>query len=142
MSPAWGVNAMTNDDLKARYGEYLDALNKRRLDDLELYVHDEVSYNGELMTLQRFQNMLLADIAAIPDLVFDAQIIVADGDRLASRLLFDCTPRYDNLGRITDGRPLHVVDHVFYEFRDGRIASVVSLVDRAAIHAQLRPVTG
>jgi len=32
-------------------------------------------------------------------------------------------------------------EHVFYHFRDGRIAAVSSLIDRPAIEAQLRTDT-
>jgi predicted ester cyclase len=38
-----------------------------------------------------------------------------------------------------NGKRLIFAEHVFYLFRDGRIAAVLSLIDRAAIAAQLRP---
>ena len=87
---------MTND-LEARYRAYLDALNERRLDDLVHFVQDELSYNGETMTRRQYQDLIAADITAIPDLFFDAQIIVASGDRVACRLVFDCTPQHEFL---------------------------------------------
>jgi len=59
---------MTNADLETRYRAYLDALNERRLDDLVLYVQDELSYNGEIMTRRQYQDLIAADITAIPDL--------------------------------------------------------------------------
>ena len=62
---------MTNVDLETRYRAYLDVLNERRLDDLVHYVQDEVSYNGETMTRRQYQDLIAADIAAIPDLIFD-----------------------------------------------------------------------
>jgi hypothetical protein len=57
---------LTNADLETRYRAYLDALNERRLDDLVHYVQDELSYNGETMTRRQYQDLIAADITAIP----------------------------------------------------------------------------
>ena len=128
---------MTNAALKGIYRAYLDALNERRLDDLVYYVHDELTYNGDTMTRSQYQALIAADIAAIPDLTFDARIIVADDDRVACRIVFDCTPQDEFLGFFPNGRRLSFAEHVFYDFRDGRIAPVSPLIDRFAIRQQL-----
>ena len=47
------------------------------------YVQDELSYNGETMTRRQYQDLIAADIAAIPDLIFDGHIIVASSDQVA-----------------------------------------------------------
>jgi len=86
---------------------------------------------------RQYQDLIAADIAAIPDLFFDAHIIVASGDQVACRLVFDCTPQHEFLGFSPNGERLCFAEHVFYHFRDGRIAAVSSLIDRAAIEAQL-----
>jgi predicted ester cyclase len=129
---------MTNADLETRYRAYLDALNERRLDDLVLYVQDELSYNGEIMTRRQYRDLIAADITAIPDLIFDAHIVVASGDNVACRLVFDCTPQHEFLGFSPNGERLVFAEHVFYHFRGGRIAAVSSPIDRSAIEAQLR----
>jgi predicted ester cyclase len=129
---------MTNADLETRYRAYLDALNERRLDDLVLYVQDELSYNGEIMTRRQYQDLIAADITAIPDLIFEAHLVVASGDNVACRLVFDCTPQHEFLGFSPNGERLVFAEHVFYHFLGGRIAAVSSLIDRSAIEAQLR----
>src|SRR4029453_10143958 len=93
---------------------------------------------GKTMTRRQYQDLIAADIAAIPDLIFDAQIVVASGDQGACRLVFDCTPHHEFLGFSPNGERLCFAEHVFYHFRDGRIAAVSSLIDRPAIEAQLR----
>jgi predicted ester cyclase len=128
---------MTNADLETRYRSYLDALNERRLEDLVDFVQDELSYNGKTMTRRQYQHLIAADIAAIPDLFYDAHIIVASGDQVACRLVFDCTPQHEFLGFSPNGERLQFAEHVFYHFREGRIAAVWSLIDRPAIEAQL-----
>ena len=85
--------------------------------------------------------MITADITAIPDLIFDAQILVASDDQVACRLVFDCTPQQEFLGLLPNGERLCFAEHVFYDFPDGRIAAVWSLIDRPAIEAQLRTTT-
>jgi predicted ester cyclase len=132
---------VTNADLETHYRAYLEALNERRLDDLVLYVEDELSYNGETMTRSQYQDLIAADITAIPDLLFDADIIVASGDQVACRLIFSCTPQHEFLGFSPNGERLSFAEHVFYHFREGRIAAVSSLIDRPAIEAQLRSGT-
>ena len=124
-------------DLEARYRAYLAVLNDRRLDDLERYVQDELTYNGAPMTRRQYQDLIAADVAATPDLRYDAHLVVATGDQVACRLVFDCTPQHEFLGFTTDGRRLTFAEHVFYRFDGGRIAAVWSLIDRAAIAEQL-----
>jgi predicted ester cyclase len=124
--------------LEDRYRAYLGALNDRRLDDLVDFVHDDLTYNGEPMTRGQYRDLIAADLAAVPDLFYDARIVVAGDDRVACRLVFDCTPRAEFLGFTPNGDRLSFAEHVFYEFRDGRIAAVSSLIDRFAIEAQLR----
>jgi predicted ester cyclase len=51
--------------------------------------------------------------------------------------LVHCTPRDRFLGFTPNGSRLHFAEHVFYRFRDNRIAEVSSLIDRASIAAQL-----
>jgi predicted ester cyclase len=125
-------------DLEGRYRAYLDALNERRLDDLVHYVHEELTYNGETMTRRQYQSLIAADIAAIPDLLYDARIVVAGGDQVACRIVFDCVPEREFLGFSPNGERIVFAEHVFYRFRDGRISAVSSLIDRAAIERQLR----
>jgi steroid delta-isomerase-like uncharacterized protein len=119
------------------YHDYLAVLNERRLDDLVRFVHDELTYNGEPMTRRDYQDLLARDLEAIPDLFYDAHLVVADADRVACRLVFACTPTRDFLGFTPNGRRLTFAEHVFYDFRDGRIAAVTSMIDRYAIQTQL-----
>jgi predicted ester cyclase len=128
-------------DLETRYRAYLAVLNERRLDDLVHHLHDEVLYNGEPLTWEQYRDMVAGDIRAIPDLFFDAQIVVASDEWVACRLVFACTPQREFLGFTPNGERLTFAEHVFYRFRDGRIAAVSSLIDRASIADQLRAAT-
>jgi steroid delta-isomerase-like uncharacterized protein len=133
------IDDMTDDELADHYRAYLTALNERRFDDLGDFVHDELTYNDKPITRRRYADMIAGDAAAIPDLFFDAQLVVAAAGRVACRIVFDCVPQHDFLGFTPNGERLVFAEHVFYDFRDGRIAAVRSMIDRWAIQAQLSP---
>lgn len=131
-------NRDVSADLEARYRSYLDVLNDRRLDDLPRHVHERLTYNERSITGRQYRDMIAADIAAAPDLVYDPQIVVASGDRVACRLVFRCAPRGEFLGFRPTGAEIAFAEHVFYRFHEGRIAAVSSLIDRYSVAEQLR----
>jgi predicted ester cyclase len=124
--------------LETRYLAYLDALNDRRFGDLDGFVHDRLTYNDKALTRRQYADMIEADIRAVPDLHFDAQLLVVTDDTVACRLWFDCTPTGTFFGCEPTGRSISFSEHAFYRFQTGRIAHVWSLIDREAIAAQLR----
>jgi predicted ester cyclase len=101
------------------------------------FVHDDVHYNGKPVGLSGYREMLEADFRAIPDLHFNIELLICEPPHVASRLLFDCTPTAMLFGLPVNGKRVQFAENVFYEFRDGRIASVWSIIDKAAIQAQL-----
>jgi predicted ester cyclase len=52
-------------------------------------------------------------------------------------LRFDCTPTAILFGLPVNGKRVSFAENVFYEFRDQRIEKVWSVIDKAAIEAQL-----
>lgn len=128
---------MTPDALKAAYRGYIDCLNRQDFDALGRFVHDEVHYNGERIGLSGYRTMLEGDFRAIPDLRFVIDLLIAEPPHIASRLAFDCTPSGELFGLPVNGRHVQFTENVFYEFADGRIRNVRSIIDKAAIAAQL-----
>ena len=128
---------VTADGLPATYREYIDCLNRQDWPALGRFVHDRVRRNGDAIGLSGYREMLTRDFAAIPDLHFDIELLLCDPPHLASRLAFDCTPQGTFLGLPVDGRRVRFTENVFYRFAGGRIEAVWSVVDKAAIEAQL-----
>jgi predicted ester cyclase len=128
---------MDKDELCERYRDYLACLNAQAWPDLGRFVDDDVHYNGRRIGLAGYRAMLEKDFADIPDLHFAVQLLVADPPRVASRLSFDCTPKGTFLGLPVQGRRVSFGENVFYEFRSGKIWQVWSVIDKAAIEAQL-----
>jgi predicted ester cyclase len=128
---------MTNADLSDIYRGYIACLNKQDWSHLGQFVHQEVHYNGERIGLSGYRAMLEEDFRAIPDLHFDIRLLISEPPRIASRLGFDCTPTGLLFGLPVNGKRVSFTENVFYEFRDQRIEQVWSVIDKAAIEAQL-----
>ena len=128
---------MTRTRLSRVYRDYIDCLNRQDWPNLGKFVHDEVSHNGQRIGIPGYREMLERDFREIPDLHFDIEMLISDPPYIASRLHFSCTPRAMFLGLHIDGRRISFAENVFYEFREGRIVQVWSVIDKAAIEAQL-----
>ncbi|MFP3555348.1 ester cyclase [Paraburkholderia sp. SIMBA_049] len=129
---------MTNaSDLSDVYRGYIDCLNRQDWEALGHFVDDDVTYNGERIGLSGYRAMLERDFREIPDLRFDITLLVSVPPMIASRLQFDCSPKGTFLGLAVDGRKVAFAENVFYEFRAGKIRQVWSVIDKAAIEAQL-----
>jgi predicted ester cyclase len=128
---------MTRTDLCDVYRDYIACLNRQDWPKLDQFVDDEVTHNDRRFGLSGYRTMLERDFREIPDLHFDVQRLIADPPHLASRLVFDCTPRGKFLGLGVNGKRVSFAENVFYAFRRGKIWQVWSVIDKAAIEAQL-----
>ena len=128
---------MIETDLANIYRDYIACLNKQDWSKLEQFVHDEVCYNGQRIGILGYREMLQRDFNEIPDLYFNIQLLISDPPYTASRLRFDCTPMGTFLGLHVNGKRVTFAENVFYEFRSEKIWEVWSVIDKAAIEAQL-----
>lgn len=128
---------MTKSELSELYRRYVACLNQRDWSSLEKFVVDDVRRNGERIGLAGYREMLERDVEEIPDLVFDIRLLIVDPPRVASRLAFNCAPKGKFLGLDVNGKRVSFAENVFYEFRGEKIETVWSVVDKAAIEAQL-----
>lgn len=132
------MGIVTPNGTAAIYRGYIDVLNRRSWDELGGFVHVDVTHNGRALGLAGYRGMLEEDVRLIPDLRFTVDMLVCDASAVAARLLFDCTPTGLFLGLAVDGRRVSFAENVFYGLKDGRIHTVWSVIDRAAVEAQLR----
>ena len=128
---------MMEVSLSEIYRAYITCLNSQDWPNLGNFVDEDVRYNGKRIGLSGYRNMLEGDFRAIPDLFFDVRMLVCEPPRVASRLFFDCTPKEKLFGLPVNGRKVQFAENVFYEFLEGRIEQVWSIIDKAAIEAQL-----
>ena len=128
---------MTEAALSALYRDYIGCLNRQHWPDLKKFVQDDVRHNGRPFGLAGYRAMLERDFDEIPDLRFNIEMLVSEPPFVASRLRFDCTPKGLFLGLPVNGKRVVFAENVFYKFRGGKIAEVWSVIDKAAIEAQL-----
>jgi predicted ester cyclase len=128
---------LIDTDLSQVYQDYTACLNAQDWPKLEQFVHYEVHYNGQRIGISGYREMLERDFYEIPDLYFDIQLLISDPPYVASRLEFDCTPKGTFLGLEVNGKRVSFTENVFYEFRREKIWQVWSVIDKAAIEAQL-----
>ena len=118
------------------YERYVACLNDRALDELGKFVADDVVHNHRPLGLDGYRAMLEENYRDIPDLHFNVEFVVTEAARIAARIRFDCTPIGGFLGVLVNGRRVVFHEHAFYAMRDGMIAEVFSVIDKAAIEAQ------
>jgi len=128
---------VTKANLSDVYRDYIACLNRQDWAKLGQFVDDNVCHNGRQIGLSGYREMLERDFREIPDLHFNIQLLVADASYTASRLAFDCSPKGTFLGLDVNGKRVCFTENVFYEFRGAKIVQVWSIIDKAAIEAQL-----
>ena len=128
---------MTESALADRYRAYIACLNRQDWENLRQFVADDARHNGRLLGLAGYRAMLERDFEEIPDLEFNIELLVCEAPFVASRLRFDCRPKGLFLGLAVNGRRVVFAENVFYRFESGKVAEVWSVVDKAAIEAQL-----
>ena len=134
---AQGAIAVIRPGLSEIYRGYIACLNQQDWSNLGRFVDENVSRNGQQIGLSGYREMLERDFCEIPDLHFSIQLLISDPPYLASRLFFDCTRKGKFLGLPVNGKKVSFTENVFYEFRGDKIVEVWSVLDKAAIEAQL-----
>ena len=128
---------MIKTELSGVYRDYIACLNKQDWPKLEQFVHADVCHNGQRIGISGYRGMLEKDFYEIPDLRFDIRLLIADPPYVARRLEFHCAPKSKFLGLHVNGKKVSFAENVFYEFRSKKIWQVWSIIDKAAIEAQL-----
>jgi predicted ester cyclase len=128
---------VSKTDLSDVYRDYIACLNKQDWPKLGQFVDDEAIHNGRQVGLSGYRAMLERDFDEIPDLYFNVQMLISDPPYIASRIGFDCTPKGKFFGLPINGKRVSFAENVIYEFRNEKIVQVWSVIDKAAIEAQL-----
>lgn len=128
---------LTETNLPTIYRGYINCLNRQDWAELGQFVHDDVHHNDQPIGLSGYREMLEKDFRDIPDLHFNIHLLICESPHIACRLGFDCTPRGRFLGLDVNGRKVSFTENVFYRFGGRKIEAVWSVIDKAAIEAQL-----
>ena len=112
-------------------------LNNQDWAKLGQFVHEKAVHNGRELGVSGYRAMLEKDFQEIPDLHFDAEMLVCDPPFIGCRITFQCSPKAALIGLPVNGHRIKFSEHVFYKFSDEKIVQVWSVIDKAAIEAQL-----
>ena len=124
-------------DLKSIFNDYITCLNAQDWANLGKFVADYVTHNQSPLGLSGYRKMLEGDYAAIPDLQFNPELVICEGQYIFSRLRFDCAPTGEFLDLPVNGKRVLFYEHAVYQFQDDKIVRVRSIIDKAAIETQL-----
>ncbi|MFF7967822.1 ester cyclase [Streptomyces sp. NPDC007903] len=128
---------MSDSDLRAFYERYLKALNAHEFDGMGEFIADRTTLNGEPATRGDLLAVQRHDVDAVPDLHWELQELLFDGDRLAARLVNTGTPVKEWLGVRPTGASFEIVEYAIYQVRDGRFVHMAALHDAAGLRRQL-----
>jgi predicted ester cyclase len=131
------VTDASSADLRSFYERYIEMLNAREFDRLDEFFHERVTQNGRPGTRAEILEALTMHTQGIPDLVWDLQELVIEGDRIAARLIDTGTPAKECFGLTPTGASVEFMECAFYRVRDGRFESAWYLMDAAAVQRQL-----
>jgi predicted ester cyclase len=127
-------------DLETIYRNYIAALNNTPTLSLASFVNEDVIHNDSFLTREGYQDMIAFHKDQIPDLHYNPTIVMAHGNMLAVRIEFNnITPIDGYLGYGNpDGKSISFCENVFYEFENGKINQMWSIVDEKSIERQLK----
>ena len=128
---------MTKDELADFYWAYIACLNAKDWQRLGDFIAEHANHNDQPFGLSGYRAMLENDFAQIPDLHFNVALLIVDPPHIAARLQFDCSPKGNFFGLPINGMRVSFAENVIYDVREGQIRQVWSVIDKAAIEAQL-----
>ncbi|MGW1506296.1 ester cyclase [Streptomyces sp. NPDC001220] len=128
---------MSENELRAFYLRYIDHLNAHKFDGMDQFINDETTLNGVPATRDDLLAVQKNDVDAVPDLHWELQELLFDGDRIAARLINTGTPVKEWLGVPATGASFEIVEFAIYQVRDGRFIHMTALHDAAKMREQL-----
>jgi predicted ester cyclase len=128
---------MSDTDLREFYLRYLEELNAHRFDGMDRFIADRTTLNGEPATRDDLLAVQKADVAAVPDLHWQLEELLFDGDRLAARLTNTGTPAREWLGVAPTGASFEITEYAIYQIRNGRFSHMTALHDAGELRRQL-----
>ena len=131
------LDAMSPDELRYWFEEYLDACNRHDLDALRGLIAPDVRRAGAPGGADAWVRDVEALLEAFPDYRWKRITVVVEGDRIAAHLRTRGTHRGPFRGLRPTGRHVGVAEFAFYRIVGGRVAEYAGTDDGAELLAQL-----
>lgn len=134
----WGKGHLVSDsDLRRFYLRYIEELNAHKFDQMDEFINERTTLNGEPANRDDLIAVQKADVDAVPDLHWELKELLFDGDRLAARLVNTGTPVKEWLGVAPSGASFEITEYAIYQVRDGRFVHMAALHDAGELRRQL-----
>ncbi|MFE2545697.1 ester cyclase [Actinacidiphila glaucinigra] len=128
---------MSAEELHDFYLRYVELANKRDFDRMDEFAHDEVIVNGSPVSRDEMVGFFRYHTTAVPDLHWEIQYVIVEGNRIASRLIDTGTPVQEWNGNVPTGASISIAETAFYEIEDGRFKVMWYMMDADALRQQL-----
>ena len=137
MSSVATRSGMSTEELRDFYLRYVELANKREFAQMADFAHEEVIMNGTPVKMADMVAEFYKHIDAVPDLHWEIQDLVVEGDRVAARLIDTGTPVREWNGLTSTGKSVTITETAFYRIEDGRFKHMSYLMDIDAARRQL-----
>jgi predicted ester cyclase len=128
--------ATAGPNLSELYLGSIACLNRYDWPGLYHFVADDVQYNDRMLRLPGYIRMQKMHCDEIPVLYFQIGTLMASPPLVASRLVFNCSPRETFLGLPVHGKRVSFSESALYVFHGEKIQRIWSVMDKMAIEAQ------
>jgi predicted ester cyclase len=132
-----GQDPVGQQELREFYARYVEQINAHGFDRMDEFISDRTTLNGEPATRDDLVAVQKADVDAVPDLHWEIEELLFDGDRLAARLVNTGTPVKEWLGVAPTGASFEIAEYAIYQVRDGRFVHMTALHDAGELLRQL-----
>ena len=137
MSSAATRSGMSTEELRDFYLRYVELANKREFARMADFAHEEVIMNGTPVKMADMVAEFHKHIDAVPDLHWEIQDLVVEGDQVAARLIDTGTPAKEWNGLAPTGKSVTITETAFYRIEDGRFKHMSYLMDIDTARRQL-----
>ncbi|MEV7329372.1 ester cyclase [Micromonospora sp. NPDC093244] len=137
MSATKTSSGMSTEELRDFYLQYVALANKREFDRMADFAHEEVIMNGTSVKMADMVAEFYRHVDAVPDLHWEIQDLVVEGDRVAARLIDTGTPVQEWNGLAATGASVSFVETAFYQVEDGKFKVMSYLMDTDTVRRQL-----
>lgn len=137
---------MTTQDLKTTLHTFMEHVwNNGDFDQLESYVAEQYTithdpgdaWEGQTLDLATFQERVLYSRNAFPDLRFDIQEMIAEGDQVVASWIMSGTHEGDLPQLPASGVHFSITGLTIYSFLDGKVSGHWQAYDRLGFLAQI-----
>ncbi|WP_033339342.1 ester cyclase [Catenuloplanes japonicus] len=128
---------MSTEELRDFYLRYVDLANKRDFDRMDEFAHDEVIMNGTPVARDDMVAEFRRHTDAVPDLHWEIQDLVVEGDHVAARLIDTGTPVREWNGLAPTGASVEFAETAFYRVENGRFKDMWYMMDADTLRRQL-----